>query len=149
MRSLFEPGDRDSLLERLAKLQPGAARQRGKMGASQMLAHCSAALEVGTGDKPRKQALIGKILGPFARSSMIGEKPFGKNSPTDPAFVVRDERDFEAERERLAALVRRFCELGPDNAAAQTHSFLGRLTGEEWAVLMYKHIDHHLRQFGA
>ena len=149
MRNLFDPVDRQSILERLGRLQPGAARQWGKMGTAQMLAHCSIALEAATGDKPRKQALIGKLLARFVKSSLLGERPFGKDSPTDPTFIVTGEKDFAAERQHLATLVNLFSELGPEKAAAQVHSFLGRLTGEEWAVMMYKHIDHHLRQFGA
>src|SRR3989442_7476373 len=101
MHSFFDPADRDSVLERLAVLQPGAARQWGKMGASQMLAHCSVAMDMATGHGPRKQKLIRKILGPFVKASLLGEKPFGRNSPTDPAFIVIDERDFEAEKEHL------------------------------------------------
>ncbi len=147
--TLFDSACRGSILERLAGLEPSAARQWGKMNAAQMLAHCSAALEVGTGDRPRKQALIGRLLGRFVRASLLGEKPFGKDSPTDPTFVMTGEKDFAAERLRLAALVGRFGELGPGHAGAQTHSFLGRLSGEEWGVLMHKHLDHHLRQFGA
>lgn len=149
MRTLFEPVDRDSILERLAKLQSGAARQWGKMTCAQALAHCTVALEAGTGDKPRKQQLIGKIFAPFARKSLLGEKPFSRNSPTDPTFVVTDDRDFEAERQRLTDVINRFCELGPKNASTQVHSFFGRMSGEEWGFLMYKHLDHHLRQFGA
>jgi hypothetical protein len=82
------------------------------MDSAQMLAHCSAAIEAGTGDKPRKQAMIGKIFSPFVRKGLLGEKPFPKNSPTDPAFVVSSEKDLEAERRRLMDLVNRFCELG-------------------------------------
>ena len=149
MHSLFDPADRQSVRERLERLEPAAARQWGKMGVAQMLAHCSAALEVATGQTPRKQALIGKIFAPFVRSSLLGEKPFGRNSPTDPAFIVTDEKDFEAEKRRLTRLVNTFCEDGPEKASTRTHSFLGRLRGEEWGVMMYKHIDHHLRQFGA
>jgi hypothetical protein len=119
------------------------------MDAAQMLAHCSIAMEMATGEKPRKQKLIGKLLGPFVRSSLLGEKPFGKNSPTDPAFIVTEEKDFEAEKQRLARLVNSFCDSGPEKASTCMHSFLGRLKGEEWGVMMYKHLDHHLRQFGA
>jgi hypothetical protein len=149
MHSLFDPDARESILARLAKLEPGAARQWGKMTDGQMLAHCSAALEVATGDKPRRQAFIGKVFAPFVRSSLLGEKSFSRNSPTDPAFVMTDEKEFEAEKRRLTGLVIRFCECGPEKASAQIHSFLGRLKGEEWGVMMYKHLDHHLRQFGA
>ena len=149
MQSLFDPESRQSVLGRLEGLQPVAARQWGKMSAGQMLAHCSIAMEVATGETPRKQALIGRIFGPFVRSSLLGEKPFSRNSPTDPTFVVTDEKDFDAEKQRLTRLVNTFCESGPEKASAHTHSFLGRLRGEEWGVMMYKHIDHHLRQFGA
>jgi hypothetical protein len=149
MNSLYDPANRELILGRLEGLQPGAARQWGKMGAAQMLAHCSIAMEMATGETPRKQKLIGKIFGPFVRSSLLGEKPFGRNSPTDPAFIVKDEKDFEAEKQRLTRLVNTFCESGPEKASSYMHSFLGRLRGEEWGVMMYKHIDHHLRQFGA
>ena len=149
MKNLFDPADRESVLERLASLQAGAARQWGKMGVAQMLAHCSAAMEMATGHGPGKQKLIGKIFAPFVKTSLLGEKPFSRNSPTDPAFIVTDERDFEAERDRLTRLVNTFCDAGPEKASACTHSFLGRLEGEQWGVMMYKHLDHHLRQFGA
>jgi hypothetical protein len=148
MQSLFDPADRQAVVGRLARLEPSAERQWGRMTAAQMMAHCSNALEVATGDRPRKQALIGKIFAPFVRSSLLGEKPFSRNSPTDPAFVVTEEKDFDAEKRRLTALVNEFCERGPEKASVQVHSFLGRLNGEEWGVMMYKHLDHHLRQFG-
>lgn len=149
MHSLFDPDDRQSMLARLERFRPGGARQWGRMSDAQMLAHCSIALEVGTGDKPRRQKLIGKLFGPFVKSSLLGEKPFSRNSPTDPSFIVTEEKAFEAEKQRLTGLVVRFCEFGPEKASAQVHSFLGRLRGEEWGVMMYKHLDHHLRQFGA
>jgi len=114
-----------------------------------MLAHCSIAMEAATGDRPRKQALVGKALSWMVRSKVLGDQPFSKNSPTDPTFVVKDEKDFETEKRRLTALVSRFCELGRENVSRQTHSSLGRMSGDDWGVMMYKHIDHHLKQFNA
>ena len=149
MPSLFDATAKQSILSRLETLSPGSARQWGKMNASQMLAHCSAALERGTGDSPARQMLIGKILGPFFRKSLLGDRPFSRNSPTDPAFVVSDQRDFDREKARLSSLVTRFCERGPAEAGKYVHSFLGRMSGAEWGTFMYKHLDHHLRQFGA
>ena len=149
MHNLFETDDRQSILARLSQLSAGAPRQWGKMGVAQMLAHCSNAMEAATGDRPRKQALIGKVFAPIVRGKLLGEQPFSKNSPTDPSFVIRDEREFETEKRRLTALVGKFCDQGVESAARQTHSFLGRLSGEEWGVMMYKHIDHHLKQFSA
>jgi len=149
MKSLFEAADRESLLHRIDALRPDSARQWGTMNAAQALCHCAIALETGTGDRPMKQAWIGKILMPFFRKSILGEKPFKRNSPTDPTFVVSGERELAAERNRLTALIARFVERGPAAAGTQTHSFFGKLSGQEWGELMYKHIDHHLQQFGA
>jgi hypothetical protein len=149
MKSLFDPADRSEIYTRLAALEAGSARQWGKMNSAQMLCHCAAPLECATGDRPRKQTFLGRIIAPLVRKSILGEKPFAKNAPTDPSFVVADERNFDAERTRLLGLIQRFCDSGPTAASKQTHPFFGRLTGDEWGVLMYKHIDHHLRQFGS
>ena len=149
MKNLFSPSERQQILDRLGKLQAGATRQWGKMDAAQMCAHCVAALEVGAGDVARDHSFIGKVLGRFVKGSLLGEKPFSKNSPTDPTFIVSDPRDFEKERARLVEIVKRFGEAGASAADGRMHSFFGRLKGEEWGVLMHKHLDHHLRQFGA
>jgi hypothetical protein len=148
MKTLFDQADRESIRQRLGVLQADSARQWGKMNAAQMVTHCARALETGTGDRPMKQVFLGKILTPFIRSSILGEKPFSRNSPTDPSFVVSDERELAAERQKLLDLIDRLVANGPDAASKQTHAFFGKLSGQEWGELMYKHIDHHLQQFG-
>ena len=148
MENIFNAADRAALQQRLSRLQPTSARQWGKMNAAQMLAHCAAAMEMACGDRQKKQAFIGKLVTPFIRSTFLGPKPLGRNSPTDPDLVIAEERDFSAESQRLSTLVDRFCQAGPDAAGRQIHSFFGRFSGEEWGRLTYKHLDHHLRQFG-
>jgi LPS sulfotransferase NodH len=63
-------------------------------------------------------------------------------------LVVRDDRNLAQERDLLYALIDRFVAAGPDGCTGHPHSFFGRLTPQQWAQLMYKHLDHHLRQFG-
>ena len=149
MKNLFASSERQQILDRLDRLQAGATRQWGKMDAAQMCAHCVAALQVGAGDVAKDHSFIGKVLGRFVKGSLLGEKPFSKNSPTDPAFIVSDPRDFAKEKARLVEIVKRFGEAGASAADGRMHSFFGRLKGDEWGVLMHKHLDHHLRQFGA
>ena len=149
MKSLFSEPDRRELVARFESLRPTAARQWGKMDAAQMMAHCTAGLLAATGDTPMKQKLLGRLLTPLIRGQIFGEKPFGKNAPTDPTFVMSDAREFEAERTRLLATVSKFAAQGPESAARHTHVFFGKLSGEEWGVLMHKHLDHHLRQFAS
>lgn len=150
MKNFFEVSARRKLLDRLAGLRPDAARLWGKMDIAQMCAHCAAATEVAAGDVTKRQALIGKVLAPFVKGAILRtDSPLSKNSPTDPTFVVSDPRDFEKERARLVAVASRFGEAGSPAAEGRVHSFFGKMTGDEWGVLVYKHLDHHLRQFGA
>ncbi len=148
MKSLFEETTYDEILGRLAKLTPESERQWGKMTASQMLEHTARAVEMATGRKPVKQALLGKAIGWIFKSSFLGEKPFPKDSPTGPDFIIKDEPDFPATKKRLTELITEFHNLGEEKTDGNIHGFFGRLSGKEWGETQYKHVDHHLRQFG-
>jgi hypothetical protein len=71
-----------------------------------------------------------------------------RNSPTVKSLIVADERDLNREHERFCGLLDRFLAAGPAGCTVHAHSFFGKMTPQEWAGLMYKHVDHHLRQFG-
>jgi hypothetical protein len=148
MHDIFDARRGDEILARLEALRPEAVRQWGKMTVGQMLAHCTIAVEAANGDRPMKQAFIGKLLTPFVRSSFVGPKPYSRNSPTGPVLVVADARDFATEKARLLTALRRLLERGPGAAARHLHGFIGRVSGEEWGRVQWKHLDHHLRQFG-
>jgi hypothetical protein len=147
MKNLFETATVKEVNERIGKLRPDSERLWGTMNAAQALAHCSAAMEVAVGLKSPPRSLIGRLVGRFAKSSILSEKPLRRNMPTDKSFVVGDERDFAAERQRLRGLIDRLAGGGPSGCTKHPHSFFGRLTPVEWAEMMYKHLDHHLRQF--
>jgi hypothetical protein len=149
MKNLYEAGRMEEVRERLAQLQPESGRLWGTMNVAQALAHCSAGLEVAVGDRVPPRMFVGRILGAIVKPMALGnEEPMRRNSPTSKDLVVVDERDLEVERARLRGLIDRFVAAGPAGCTRHPHSFFGRLTPEEWAELMYKHLDHHLRQFG-
>jgi hypothetical protein len=148
MRNLFQPETLEEIKQRIEKLQPNSLRLWGKMEAAQMLAHCSAAMEVAVGDKHPSRIFIGRIIGPFFKSAFTNEKPFRKGTPTDKSFLVIDQRNFVKEKSRLLELTQRFSKGGAAKVTSHPHSFFGRLTPAEWGTGMYKHLDHHLRQFG-
>jgi hypothetical protein len=149
MESLFARECVDEVQRRLSRLQPDQPRQWGKMNPAQMLAHCSLGLEMAAGEIRPPRALIGRILGPIIKPMALRDnEPMRRNSPTAKELVIKDGRDFETERERLSELIDRFAAAGPAGCTAHPHAFFGSLTADEWAVLMYKHLDHHLRQFG-
>jgi Protein of unknown function (DUF1569) len=147
MKSIFEKTACDEILARFDKLQPTAQRQWGKMSPSQMLEHCARAVEMANGKNPRQQALMGKMIGWIFKKGFLSEKPFPKNSPTAPDFVISDEPDLDSTRARLKDLILDFHQLGEAGADGNIHGFFGKLSGAEWGVTQYKHLDHHLRQF--
>jgi len=148
MHSLFNRTDAQSILDRLDRLTPDTPGLWGKMTVSQMLAHCSKAMEIATGRKYYPRLFIGRILGPFVKKHYLSEKPFSKGSPTDKHFIIKGEPDFATEKQRLHDLVCAFTDGGTDNCTPHPHSFFGKMAPEEWSIGMYKHLDHHLRQFG-
>ena len=149
MKNLFDTTTVSEVQTRLARLQPETPRLWGKMNAAQAVAHLSASMETALGDARPPRMLIGRVIGGLIKPMAIGnDKPMQKNSPTVPSFVITDARELEAERNRLSKLIDRFAKAGPSGCTTHPHSFFGRLRPQEWAVLMYKHLDHHLRQFG-
>ena len=150
MKSLFEPTAADEIKGRIAHLRPDCERQWGKMTVPQMLAHCSAFMEMAAGLSSPRRSLIGRIFGSVAKSQVLdSEQPIRRNMPTEKSLVVSDERNFSAERERLLEWIDRFALGGPEKCTKHPHCFFGPMTPAEWAALGYKHLDHHLRQFGA
>jgi len=148
MKSIFEKDTHAELLDRLGKLTPETERQWGKMTPSQMMEHTARAMEMATGNVVMKQAFIGKAIGWIFKNKFLGEQPFSKNSPTGPTLIIKVDPDFEAVRERLGSLISQLHSLGESGTDGNIHGFFGPLTGKQWGETQYKHVDHHLRQFG-
>jgi hypothetical protein len=149
MKNLFEKSRVEEIKARINKLRPESERLWGKMTTAQMLAHCSEALKMALGDIRPPQMLLGRMLGFIIKPlALRNDEPMRKNSPTIKGLEVHDERNLEQERVKLLGLIDRFSTAGPNETSKHPHSFFGRLTAQEWAILMYKHLDHHLRQFG-
>jgi hypothetical protein len=149
-RNLFEKARVDEIKDRLQQLRPDSRRQWGKMTPVQMLAHCSAGLAMAAGEIRPPRVLVGRIIGrAVKRVALRDEEPMRRNSPTARELIVANCASFESEVSRLGASIDRFAASGPAGCTTHPHPFFGPLTPDEWAILMYKHLDHHLRQFGA
>ena len=149
MKNLYEPAAAKEIKDRIARLGPNNERQWGKMNAAQAMAHCAITMEWAVGDKTEPRMLLGRIFGPMVKSMALkDEAPMGKNAPTAKSLLVKDDRDLSKECFRLSALVERFAAAGPQGCTTNPHTFFGQMTPDEWSQLMYKHLDHHLRQFG-
>jgi hypothetical protein len=148
MNSLYSAEHTEAIVQRIERLTPETPAQWGKMNVGQMLAHCSTTMEVVRDQKQVKRLFIGYVLGGLMKKKFYNAEPYTKNGPTHPLFVFTDERDFHAERERLIGHLRAFQAAGPEKCTKQQHAFFGKLSAEQWGIGMYKHADHHLRQFG-
>jgi hypothetical protein len=145
---LFEPETVDEVVSRIDRLQPASQRQWGKMDVAQMMAHCSITMDIASGRLNLPRIFLGRLIAPFFKSIYTNDKSFKKNGPTGKELVVSGQRDFVQEREQLKSKIRRFAEGGEAGCTRHPHPFFGSLTPQEWSRGMYKHLDHHLRQFG-
>ena len=148
MNNLFDQSDVSQIIERIKKLTPNSQRQWGKMNVAQMLAHCNISLETAMGKNFIKPLFIGRIIGSFLKPRVLSEKPFGKNSPTDKSYIFKPDLNFEEQKTIAIASLKKFFEGGTSQCTTYPHPFFGKFTPEQWAVFQWKHMDHHLRQFG-
>ena len=150
VENMFDPQGKEKMLTRIGELTPDTRARWGKMSVSQMLAHCNVAYE--TVHEPGKHAppgFFGKFIArTFAKSTVMGDKPYPKGGPTAPMFVISDPRDFEAEKARLVAYINKTFEQGAGHYEGLENMTFGKLSAKEWNTLFSKHHDHHLRQFG-
>jgi uncharacterized protein DUF1569 len=149
MKNLFENTSTLEIRNRIERLRPDSESQWGKMNAAQMLAHCSAWIEMAAGLNCPPRNFIGRIFGEMAKKSVLGEAPIRRNMPSEKSLIMQDDRDFAAERQRLLDWVERFSTGGPEQCTTHPHCFFGSMSPTEWSIMAYKHLDHHLRQFNA
>lgn len=150
MKSLFNTTDNQEIITRINTLNNASQGQWGKMNVSQMLGHCQEPLRSAFGELKLKRGLISILLGGYFKGKMVkDEQPFTRNLPTDKAFIIVERREFEQERKKLIELVSKFEQKGPEGITKDSHPFFGKMTPQEWDIIQWKHLDHHLRQFGA
>ena len=148
MNSLLDSSESARFTERLRAVQPDSPAVWGKMDAAQMLAHCRTPLQLATGEVKLKRSLLGRLLGGLVKGKVVGPEPFKHDLPTDPRFRVADPRQFAEEHAAVLALVSKFSEAGLEGVTREPHPFFGSMSPAQWDTLMWKHLDHHLRQFG-
>jgi hypothetical protein len=120
------------------------------MSVAQMLAHCNVQYEIiYENDKfPKPNAFVRFMLKTFVKNKVVGPKSFPKNGRTAPYFVIDNDRDFEKEKKRLIDYITITQENGVEVLLPRDTKSFGKLTASEWSTLFYKHLDHHLSQFG-
>ncbi|MEM1215240.1 MAG: DUF1569 domain-containing protein, partial [Bacteroidota bacterium] len=149
MQNIFTPQTIEAFQARIAKLSENSTAQWGKMNVYQMLKHCTENDKMMTGERQFKRLFIGKIFGRMSlRSSTKDAKPLDRNSPTHPDLIIKGNGDVEAQKQAWLRVLKGYYTKPAATFEGFVHPFFGKMTPEQISVWAYKHIDHHLRQFG-
>lgn len=150
MKSVFNKTEYEEIRKRIESLTPNAQRQWGEMSAEQMMAHCSAGLDIALSKNPfvDKSNFIMRTLVKKIVLNAVKKGDLGKNQKTFPIFLVTDERNFETEKIRLIKNLDEYFAKGNEVEIGR-HPYFGKFSKDNWGQLQYVHFNHHLIQFSA
>lgn len=143
---MFNERDRGSMLARIDRVSSGAKPRWGKMNAEMMLGHLIESLRMAIGELPTRSKKLPLRYFPL-KQLIVYWLPFPKGAPTAPELLPKETGTIDHGRSELARLLRVFAERAQQTEWPE-HPAFGRLTARAWGVLVYRHFDHHLRQFG-
>lgn len=149
MKSIFEIEAYNDINCRLNNLTPESKALWGKMNVTQMLVHCQKPLLFPLGKiELKKPNFIMAFFMKKMSSMLYNDKPWKQGLPTAKEYIITDTESFETEREKLEALITEVHECKTSEKPFPVHPYFGKLTQEQWGKASYKHLDHHLKQFG-
>ncbi|MFC4721425.1 DUF1569 domain-containing protein [Geojedonia litorea] len=148
MKSLFISDDYNEILNRINALNEHTQPQWGKMDVAQMLAHCCEPLKVPLGKLTlKKPNRIMRLLFLLFKESLYDDKPWKRSLPTTKEYKIVDDKMFTNEKTKLVELIHEL-HSKKDQNSWPPHPVCGQFTTEQWGKMQYKHLDHHLKQFG-
>jgi hypothetical protein len=147
MKTIFDQATRDELISRINKLSEESRAQWGKMNIYQMVKHCRLWEEMMLGRTRYKRAFIGRLFGKMALKSVLkDDSPLRRDTPTLPELRITENGAVSSERSKWIILIEKY---GHFSNPDIVHPFFGRMTKEQIGYMVYKHTDHHLRQFNS
>jgi hypothetical protein len=147
MKTMWDAARQREIRARVAQLSPESRAAWGRMSAPQVVCHLAESLKMALGDLPVTPKKV-PIRFPPLKQLIVYVVPFPKGVPTAPELIARAPANWQADVADLQALIDRFVARA-DAVAWPKHPAFGRLSKRAWGVLVYRHMDHHLRQFGA
>jgi hypothetical protein len=148
MKSIFDQTTRAELIKRINTLNENSTAQWGKMNVYQMIKHCRLWEEMMQNKQNLKRAFTGRLFGRMALKAVLkDDKPLRRSTPTIPALVITEGMgDITSEKAKWIENVEQYANFSNPNFV---HVFFGRMTREQIGQMVYKHVDHHLRQFNS
>lgn len=150
MKSIFDKDACVHIISRLDDLTPEDQAKWGKMKVTQMLKHCQKPIKLAFDEEEvEKPNVIMKLLIRLMKPTLYNDKPWKQGLPTAKSFVIKENLDFEKEKSNLKQLIKRIHASESYFEPSKTHPIFGEMKSWMWGQSTYKHLDHHLKQFGA
>ena len=145
METIFNKQTLDGLIKRIDAVSADSKSQWGKMNAYQMLKHCTMSEEMYLGKTRYDRLFIGRLFGKMALGGILKNgDPMKKNQPTHADMKITGSGDAAAEKQRWITLLQQYQQFNNNFV----HPFFGKMTKDQVGHYVFKHTDHHLRQFG-
>jgi hypothetical protein len=149
IQNIYSPEVAEQFISRINKLSANTPNQWGKMDVSQMMAHCNVSYEMAFNEQYKKSnPFLRFILKNLAKKGLVDDNPLKKNSSTATEMVIKSPKNFENEKNILISNVNNLVKKGENYFDMKDHPGFGVMTKQEWNNFYYKHLDHHLTQFG-
>ncbi len=150
MSTILDKSTSEIIIQRVRNLTEYSEARWGKMDVVQMLVHCNESSKMAIGTKKLKRMFLGRIFGRMVlKKALKDNTPIKKNSPTVPGLIVKSRKNFSKEKDDFIRVLSTLGMMKIEDFNDKVHPFFGKMTGKEWGLLMFKHFDHHLKQFGA
>jgi len=146
MDSIFDKTGNEAIIARINSLTTESKVLWGKMTVDQICKHCTSAINVAFGKQDVKVNFLIHFLGKMLKNKIFNSE-FKRNSPTAKEFVFTNHYNLEIAKKEFVESFSQFAH-GHQAIKVIDHPFWGKMTYEDWDKLMWKHVDHHLKQFG-
>jgi len=147
--NILDKADYNRIIQRVKQLDTSNTALWGRMNLAQMLEHCSMQLKLALGEVPQTHS-----EGPRFYRTNIGRWlilyllpwPKGTATPTPMNMLENNMVSDEVEpaKQNLMVLLERV----RSQQQLTPHPFFGAMNKQQWGRLVWKHLDHHLKQFG-
>ena len=149
MKNILNDKDYSEIKERIKDLSVASIRRWGKMDMQQMLVHCTVQLKLAVGEIPSETQGPSFMRSRLGKWILFSNIPWPKGASTPAEMNAQlahfSPTDIEIEKKELLEYLEKI----KDKDQLHQHPFFGNLNQKEWGRLIYKHLDHHLKQFSS
>ncbi len=149
MKTIRNEADKARLIARINKLNGDEKALWGKMSVNQMVSHLVQAGEMPFGHELKSQSnfVSRNIVKTLILYVLAMPKEVKTSAEMNQQEYGRKPLEFAEDKNTIINLTNKIGSLSEEFKCFE-HPFFGKMNAKEWAIIAYKHTDHHLKQFG-